>query len=198
MSPSPAPEPPGIRVPPKWRGHYRALLLLRDRLLGERGERLLEASQPIEPHSMDEADSATDEFDHDLALSILSAEQDALYEVEEAIKRILNGTYGVCEETGTAISASRLRAIPWTRFSREVQARLEKNAKVDRAHLGAVGSVRGPVTGNLEPIETDEGEEQPGARDEQLGVVYSPPGKHFHPHPATPAESRRGKRKDVK
>jgi RNA polymerase-binding transcription factor DksA len=173
------------------------LLLLRERLLGERGERLLEASQPIEPHSMDEADSATDEFDHDLALSKLSAEQDALYEVEEAIKRILNGTYGICEETGEMISESRLRAIPWTRFSREVQARLERKGKLQRAsRRSRLRAWTG--NGNLEPIETDESAGQPEAKEEQLGVVYSPPGKHIHPHTAMPDQGRSGKRKDVK
>jgi hypothetical protein len=67
------------RVNPKWASHYRALLGLRERLLKERGERIAQAAEPLEPHSMDIADSAIDELDHDLALSALSAEQDALF-----------------------------------------------------------------------------------------------------------------------
>src|SRR6266496_3426440 len=109
----------------KWAWHYRVLLSLREHLLKERADRLSEASQPLEPHSMDLADSATDEFDHDLALSQLSAEQDRICEVDEAIKRILNGPYGVCEETGKPIPTARLKAIPWTRFAKEAELRLE-------------------------------------------------------------------------
>src|SRR6266498_3042521 len=131
----------------KWAWHYRVLLSLRERLLKERGDRLSEASQPLEPHSMDLADSATDEFDHDLALSQLSAKQDMLYEVDEAIKRIQKRTYGACEETGKRIPAARLKAIPWTRFAKEAELRLEDKGVVSKPRLGALGSVRGEPAG---------------------------------------------------
>ena len=65
--------------------------MLRDRLIEERSEALSEAAEPVERHSLHQADSATNEFDHELALSQLSAEQDALYEVEAAMRRILDG-----------------------------------------------------------------------------------------------------------
>ena len=99
-------------VIPKWAWLYQVLLDLRERLLKGRSEQLAQAAEPLEPHSMDIADSATDEFDHDMALSQLSAEQDALFEVEQALKRILIGTYGVCEETGQPIPQERLKAVP--------------------------------------------------------------------------------------
>src|SRR5438105_6511616 len=50
-----------------------------------------------------------------MALSRLSVEQDALFEVEEALKRILIGTHGFCEETGKPIPAEHLKAVPWAR-----------------------------------------------------------------------------------
>jgi hypothetical protein len=106
-----------------------------------------------------------------------------LYEVEEAIKRILAGTYGTCVETGQPIPAARLRAIPWTRFSGEVQRRLEKKGFVKREHLGAVASVRGPDVRSLEEVSETPGEEQESEtapKDEALWRVYSPPGKHLH------------------
>jgi len=52
-----------------------------------------------------------------------------LREVEEALKRIDEGSYGVCEETEEPIEADRLRAIPWTRLSiegAEVRERIRK------------------------------------------------------------------------
>ena len=48
---------------------------LRDRLIEERSEALSEAAEPVERHSLHQADSATNEFDHELALSQFSAER---------------------------------------------------------------------------------------------------------------------------
>src|SRR5262245_60987961 len=76
------------RINPRWRRHYRHLLELRDQLLGERAELARESSAEAISYSMHMADAATDTFDRDFALGLLSANQDALYEIEQAIKRI--------------------------------------------------------------------------------------------------------------
>jgi RNA polymerase-binding transcription factor DksA len=93
---------------------------------------------------MDLADSATDEFDHDMAFSLLAHEQNALYEVNAAIRRIQDGTYGICEETGKAIPDERLQAVPWTRYTREVEERLENERGVQLAHLNLYPASRIP------------------------------------------------------
>ena len=129
-------------VPKRWAWHYETLSSLREGLIRERKERLSEVAQPIEPHSMNLADSATDEFDHEIALSRLSVDQDALYEVEAAMKRILDGTYGICEQTGRPIPAARLKVLPWTRFRKEVANRLERTGVISRTRLGPLRSVR--------------------------------------------------------
>jgi RNA polymerase-binding transcription factor DksA len=156
-------------VPRRWAWHYRALLALRERLLAGRGALLRAAAEPIEPHSLDEADSATDEFDHDLALAELSAQQDGLYEVDQALKRILDGTYGVCEQSGKRISAARLKAVPWTRFACDVAEGLEKK-----------GAVAGPHLGNVERLNRAERlfreEEEPEPADEALWHQQPPSG----------------------
>ena len=171
----------GNPINPRWTWHHRVLLEMRDRLLKHRGQQLKDAAEPLEAHSMDIADTATDEFDHDLALSRLSAEQDALYEVEEAIRRIQGGTYGICEESGQPIPMARLRVIPWTRFSEEVQVGLEKKGILTRQHLAPVASVRGPAVPNLEEVETpDEEKAEPAPQDAVLRPTYFPPGKHLH------------------
>lgn len=141
----PKPEAPATpRIPPKWAWHYQRLQELRDRLLKDRGEELAESAEPIEPHSMDIADSASDEFDHDLALSILSREEEALLELDAAIHRILHGTYGICEETGKAIPPNRLRAVPWIRYTRDAKEWLEEHGVgAEPAHLGPVSSLQG-------------------------------------------------------
>ena len=60
---------------------------------------------------MHQADAGSDAYDRDFALSLLSQEQDALYEIEEALKRVDAGTYGICEMSGKPIPHARLEAI---------------------------------------------------------------------------------------
>lgn len=134
----------------KWAWHYRVLATLRERMVQDRRERLAEAAQPLEPHSMDPADSATDELDHNLALAALNSKQDALQEIDAAIRRLHSGGYGVCEATGKPIPAARLKAIPWTRFRCEVEALLEKDGEIRRPYLGPLSSVRGALPESLE------------------------------------------------
>ena len=103
---------------------------------------------------MHQADAGSDAYDRDFALSLLSQEQDALYEIDEALKRIELGTYGKCEMSGKAIPHARLEAIPFARFTVECQSQLEKQSKASR--------VRQSVTSlfGLTEEETREGEEE--------------------------------------
>jgi RNA polymerase-binding transcription factor DksA len=84
---------------------------------------------------MHQADAGSDAYDRDFALSLLSQEQDALYEIEEALKRIDFGTYGVCEMSGKAIAHARLEALPFARYTVECQSQIEKQGKVTRARV---------------------------------------------------------------
>ena len=81
---------------------------------------------------MHQADAGSDAYDRDFALSLLSQEQDALYEIDQALKRIELGTYGICEMSGKPISHARLEAIPFARFTVECQSQLEKQNKASR------------------------------------------------------------------
>src|SRR6202022_3232088 len=99
---------------------------------------------------MHQADAGSDAYDRDFALSLLSQEQDALYEIEEALKRVDAGTYGVCEMSGKQIPHARLEAIPFARFTVECQTQIEKQKKALR--------IRQPVT-SLFGLTEDEGAE---------------------------------------
>ncbi|MGC2353270.1 MAG: TraR/DksA C4-type zinc finger protein [Candidatus Udaeobacter sp.] len=103
---------------------------------------------------MHQADAGSDAYDRDFALSLLSQEQDALYEIDEALKRIELGTYGKCEMSGKPIPRARLEAIPFARFTVECQSRLEKQSKASR--------VRQSVTSlfGLTEEEAGDGEEE--------------------------------------
>lgn len=104
---------------------------------------------------MHQADAGSDAYDRDFALSLLSQEQDALYEIEEALKRIELGTYGVCEMSGKPIAHPRLEALPFARYTVECQSQIEKQGKVTRARV-PVTSLFGLT--DEEPAENEEEE----------------------------------------
>ena len=127
---------PTRRIRPKWRQHFRRLANLHDHLLQQQRRQFADAVEERPTFSMHMADAGTDAYDRDMALGMLSHEQDAVYEIEEALNRIRNGTYGICELTGERIPAARLNAIPWTRFTAAAERTLERKGRGLRAKLG--------------------------------------------------------------
>ncbi len=127
------------KIPLFLRKQKSKLLHLRDSLLdsmmGVSRDTLRSRAEGSEASAfgMHQADAGSDAYDRDFALSLLSQEQDALYEIEEALKRVDAGTYGVCEMSGKPIPHARLEAIPFARFTVECQTQIEKQKK---AHAG--------------------------------------------------------------
>jgi len=72
-----------------------------------------DSSGDLSGYSMHMADVGTDNFQRELALGLVSNEQQVLYRIEEALRRIEEGTYGKCEGCGTAIKEGRLKALPF-------------------------------------------------------------------------------------
>ncbi|MEZ5275995.1 MAG: TraR/DksA C4-type zinc finger protein [Opitutaceae bacterium] len=125
------------KIPKKHLRYYRILVDLRNHLKSDihlHSEDTLkrsskEDSGDLSGYSQHIADAGTDTFDRDFALSLVSSEQEALHEIEEAIKRIKLGTYGNCELTGKPIAKERLLAVPFARYSVESQAQVEKTRR---------------------------------------------------------------------
>lgn len=76
---------------------------------------------------MHQGDAGSDAYDRDFALSMLAKEQDALYEIEQALKRIDRGVYGICEISGAKIPQPRLEALPFARLTVDCQAKWERD-----------------------------------------------------------------------
>ena len=133
-------------VPEAWRRHYQRLLQLREQAAADVDELAQESGETAKPSSLHPADAATDSFDRDLAHCLLAVEENALAEIDAALERIHNGSYGVCEITGAPIPRLRLEAIPWARCTVEAQAELERAGNSRRPHLFPADSVR--ATGN--------------------------------------------------
>src|SRR5690349_19785193 len=151
-------------VKAEWVKYQKHLLELRDRLLSQMSGLAKESAEEMPGYSLHMADSGTDNFDRDFALSLLSSDQDAIYEIEEALKRIEKNTYGICELTGKAIPKARLDAIPWTRFTVEAQAQLERDGALRSRRLGALGTV--DSAGGTDVEEEEEPEEKPAKEKE--------------------------------
>lgn len=152
------------KIKAQWAKYYKHLLELRERLLHQMSGLAKESAEEMSNYSLHMADSGTDNFDRDFALSLLSSDQDAIYEIEEALKRIEKGTYGVCELTGKPIPPMRLEAIPWTRFTVEAQSQLEKEGALRQRRLGQLGSV--DTTGGVDVDDEEEAEEKPAKEKE--------------------------------
>jgi DnaK suppressor protein len=149
------------KLTPFLRKQRERLLQLRDNILdsmnGVAKDTLRARAEGSEASAfgMHQADAGSDAYDRDFALSLLSQEQDALYEIEEALKRIEQGSYGTCEMSGKPIAHARLEAIPFARYTVECQAQIEKQTKLQRS--------RTPVTslfGLTDQEEGGEGEEE--------------------------------------
>jgi RNA polymerase-binding transcription factor DksA len=155
------------KIKSEWQKFYQNLLELREQLLHQMNGLAKESAQELPGYSLHMADSGTDNFDRDFALSLLSSDQDAVYEIEEALKRIERKTYGVCELTGKAIPKARLEAIPWTRFTVEAQAQLEKDGALKSRRLGALGTVDSVAPADSESDDDEQPEEQKAAKEKE-------------------------------
>lgn len=73
-------------------------------------------------------DHASEDRQRELALTLSNREREKLVLIDEALKRIDEGTYGICEVTGEKIGEERLRAMPFTRLSIEAQEEMERGS----------------------------------------------------------------------
>jgi RNA polymerase-binding transcription factor DksA len=136
-------------VPEKFKRYYKLLLDLRTHLtegIERHSEETLKRSAKddagdLSAYGQHMADAGTDTFDRDFALSMVATEQEALSEIDAAIKRIHDGTYGICEITQKPIAKERLLAVPFTRNSAEAQKDLERNRHRTRTQAGLFGEL---------------------------------------------------------
>jgi RNA polymerase-binding transcription factor DksA len=152
------------RLNPWLKQQHLRLLALKDTLLdsmtGVARDNLRTGhdSHEVSAHGLHQADAGSDAYDRDFALNLLSQEQDALFEIDEALKRIVSGTYGTCEMSGKAIPKARLEARPFARFTVECQNEIEKKNRFTR--------IRQPITRLFESLEeegSEDGEEESSA-----------------------------------
>ena len=115
------------------------LLTLRERVSGEYSTLSrdnLEANQ----RDASLSDQGTDTFDREMELNMMGGEQEVLFEIDAALRRIEKGTFGICELTGQPINIERLQALPYVRYTVRAQSELEKGRARYRPFGGTMRS----------------------------------------------------------
>jgi len=107
------------------------LLLWKEEILRESRETLTHLQSETENHP-DLADRASSETDRALELRTRDRQRKLISKIDEALRRIEDGTYGYCEETGEPIGVARLDARPIATLSLEAQERHERRERVHR------------------------------------------------------------------
>ena len=85
-----------------------------------------EASGDISGYTYHMADVATDTYDREFSMGLASNERKLIYEFDDALKRIEEGTFGVCEDCKSLIAKNRLKAVPYARLCVKCQEKKEK------------------------------------------------------------------------
>lgn len=107
---------------------------IRDDLAGLRDESQQDAMEELSSYDQHQADVATETFDREKDLTILDNIEGELADVEHALQRLDDGTYGTCEACGKPIDDARLEAMPATRFCVDDQARAEQELRRSAPH----------------------------------------------------------------
>jgi len=120
--------------------YFRNLLLEKRReILGDVGSMELEAFKSgsnLSNMPIHMADVGTDNFEQEFTLGLIESERQILREIQEALIRIDEGTFGICQGTGKPIPRVRLEAVPWAKFRIEY-SRLLESGKLSREEGGA-------------------------------------------------------------
>jgi len=85
-----------------------------------------DAAGDISGYAFHMADVASDTYDREFSLGLASNERELLYELDDAIKKIEEGVFGICEECKSSIAKTRLTAVPYARLCVKCQEKKEK------------------------------------------------------------------------
>jgi RNA polymerase-binding protein DksA len=115
--------------------YFRNLLLEKRReIIGDVGSMESEAfkgGSNLSNMPIHMADVGTDNFEQEFTLGLIESERQILRDIQEALVRIDNGTFGICQGTGKAIPKVRLEAVPWAKYTIEY-SRLLESGKIER------------------------------------------------------------------
>ena len=105
---------------------------MKTKLLGEIDSELRAEREANKDEGMDTYDLASEERDREINFILSDRERVKIKQIDDALARLDDGTYGECESCGLEIAEERLQALPFTRLCRDCQQEQEKEAKSQR------------------------------------------------------------------
>lgn len=102
---------------------------VKEQLVVDTGETEQESLSELSSVDQHQADTGTETFEREKDLSILESVESELADVEHALRRLDDGTYGICEACGRPIDEARLEAMPAARLCRDDQERAEREGR---------------------------------------------------------------------
>ncbi|MBE7414175.1 MAG: TraR/DksA family transcriptional regulator [Deltaproteobacteria bacterium] len=106
------------------------LLDAKNKILQEVSQKVRSESNVLKYEIGDIYDIASNERERELALMLGDRDREKLSEIEDALERLRDNSYGVCEECGEPVAEERLRALPATRVCVECMSKMEKEQKI--------------------------------------------------------------------
>ena len=86
----------------------------------------LDANGDLSSMPIHMADLGSDNFEQEFALDLVDTEKKMLHRIDQALQRIEESTYGICQGTGKAIAKARLKAKPWARYCVKYARKIEQ------------------------------------------------------------------------
>src|SRR3989338_8191897 len=91
-----------------------------------------EASGDLSGYTIHMADMAADTYERELSMNLVSSEQEVLYQIDDALKRIDESTYGICQQCNNPITLTRLKAVPYAAMCIACQRQQESQKSKSR------------------------------------------------------------------
>jgi len=110
----------------------KAILAMREKLISEISEKPIPETLLVSTEIGDLVDQAGDERDRELSLLLTGRDKEKLQAINEALEKIREGTYGICEECGDKIGMGRLKVMPLAKFCVSCQSKMEKEISLLR------------------------------------------------------------------
>lgn len=109
-----------------------ALLELKNKLAAEIEAEIKAEREGNKDEGMDTYDLASEERDREINFILSDRERVKSQSIDDALARLADGSYGICESCGLEIAEERLRALPFTRLCRDCQQDQEREARSQR------------------------------------------------------------------
>jgi DnaK suppressor protein len=105
---------------------------MKKKILDEMNQAMRSEREGLKDEGMDTYDLASEERDREISFILSDRERVKMSAIDDALQRISDGSYGVCESCGLEIGEQRLEALPFTRLCRDCQQDMEREARTQR------------------------------------------------------------------